>query len=91
MLMNNSPRMIARERLTNVIYEDRTKDLIDNKTLELIKYDIFKSVSKYLDIEENNIKISFENHKNDKTLGALLKADIVIDNILDCLRKKSDD
>lgn len=86
MTTNNASRSIAKYRLKNVIYNDRIKKILDDKTLDLIKYDIFKAVAKYINLSENNIKISLsdENIKQ----STMLNINICIDDLVNCLRKE---
>lgn len=86
MTTNNASRSIAKYRLKNVIYNDRIKKFLDDKTLDLIKYDIFKAVAKYINLSENNIKITLsdENIKQ----STMLNINICIDDLVNCLRKE---
>ncbi|MGN1318968.1 MAG: cell division topological specificity factor MinE [Lachnospirales bacterium] len=50
--------------------------------MELIKYDIFKAVSKYIKISEDSIKITFDDYRNsDLKSGIKLNATIDLSNI----------
>lgn len=88
---NSTSGNIARDRLLNVIYTDRTEKLFDSKSLELMKYDIYKAVSKYINIKESSIKLAFNGHSNKGFNDAYINVKIYIDNIADCLRKDKND
>ena len=88
MTSNISSKNIAKSRLINVLYMDRTSDFIDNKFMDLMKRDIYKAVSKYIDINEKNIEISIKSNNNGSgSLSAVLNAQIIIDNFINSLRK----
>lgn len=83
---------IAKNRLKNVLYMDRTKDLIDNNLLELMKHDIAKVVSKYISISEKNINLKIlSQNNNSNDFNTILNAEIYIDNFLSCIRKDKND
>ncbi len=91
MTINNSSGIIAKDRLKNVINLDRTKFFFDNTTLDLMKYDIYKAISKYIKIKEQNVKLVFSNEKNRNNYDAVINANIYIDNLVNCIRKDKDD
>lgn len=92
MTKNISSKNIAKSRLINVLYNDRTRDMIDNSFMDLMKHDISKAISKYIAINENNIELTFTPIKeNINSPSAILNARIYIDNFLGCLRKESYD
>lgn len=92
MTENICSRNIAKNRLKNVLYMDRTGELLDKKLLELMKYDISKAVSKYIKINIKNIELTIESQNNNSDkLCAVICTKIYIDNFLNCLRKDNND
>ncbi len=92
MIENIGSGNIAKSRLRNVLYMDRTSELLDKKLLELMKYDISKAVSKYIKINTKNIELTIESqNSNSDKFGAVLCTKIYIDNFLNCMRKDNDD
>lgn len=81
MIENNSSGILAKNRLKNIISSDRTNKLLNSKTMDLIKYDIYKSVSKYIAVDENSIKISLDDYRNENSEhGIIINASIKIDS-----------
>jgi Septum formation topological specificity factor len=61
-----SASQIAEERLRLVLIQDRLS--LSSKEFEMLKEDIIKVLSKYFDIEENEIKINLERTKEKNIL-----------------------
>ena len=59
---NNSSGAIAKDRLKYLILKDRVS--CTNETLDMIKQDIIKTVSNYIDIDKYNTKLNLEQEKN---------------------------
>ena len=55
----NSSKNVAKERLKLVLVHDRSN--CSPEFLELIKEDILKSISNYIDIDENGLDIKIAN------------------------------
>lgn len=62
MYNNNSSGAIAKDRLKYLILKDRVS--CTNETLDMIKQDILKAVSNYIDIDKYNTKLTLEQEKN---------------------------
>lgn len=60
---------VAKERLKLVLVHDRSD--ISPKYLEMIKEDIIKSVSKYLEIDEDGLDIKLTRMKREKDTSAI--------------------
>ncbi len=59
---NNSSGAIAKDRLKYLILKDRVS--CTDETLDMIKQDIIKAVSNYIDIDKYNTKMNLEQDKN---------------------------
>mgnify|MGYP003098973771 CR=1 FL=1 len=59
---NNSSGAIAKDRLKYLILKDRVS--CTNETLDMIKQDIIKTVSNYIDIDKYNTKLTLDQDKN---------------------------
>lgn len=83
---------IAKNRLKNILYMDRTSELLDKKLMELMKSDISKAVAKYIKINSKNIELTIEGQdSNSDKSEAILWIKIQIDNFLNCTRKDNND
>jgi cell division topological specificity factor MinE len=65
-----STSQIAEERLRFVLIQDRLS--LSSKEFEMLKEDIIKVLSKYFDIEENEIKINLERTKEKNIFEAIV-------------------
>jgi cell division topological specificity factor len=65
-----STSQIAEERLRLVLIQDRLS--LSSKEFEMLKEDIIKVLSKYFDIEENEIKINLERTKEKNIFEAIV-------------------
>ncbi|MCI4462647.1 MAG: cell division topological specificity factor MinE [Caldisericum sp.] len=65
-----SASQIAEERLRLVLIQDRLS--LSSKEFEMLKEDIIKVLSKYFDIEENEIKINLERTKEKNIFEAIV-------------------
>jgi cell division topological specificity factor len=65
-----SASQIAEERLRLVLIQDRLS--LSSKEFEMLKEDIIKVLSKYFDIEENEIKINLERTKDKNIFEAIV-------------------
>lgn len=63
-----SSKQIAKERLQVVLIHDRAN--MAPETLQALKNDIIKVISKYMDINQNEMEISLENDANSVALLA---------------------
>lgn len=61
MYNDNSSGTIARDRLKYMILKDRVS--CTSETLDLIKQDIIRTISDYIDIDKFAVKISLEQEK----------------------------
>lgn len=61
---------IAEERLKLILIQDRLS--LSSKEFEMLKEDIIKVISKYFDIEENEIKINLERTKEKNIFEAIV-------------------
>lgn len=67
MYNGNSSGTIAKDRLKYLILKDRVS--CTTETLDMIKQDIIKVVSNYIDIDKNNTKLILEQDiKSDKNI-----------------------
>lgn len=60
---NNSSGAIAKDRLKYLILKDRVS--CTSETLDMIKQDIIKVISNYIDIDKYNIKLAIEQDTKD--------------------------
>lgn len=68
MYNNNSSGAIAKDRLKYLILKDRVS--CTNETLDMIKQDIVKVISNYIDIDKYNTKLTLEQDiKNNKSMS----------------------
>ncbi|MDO4300183.1 MAG: cell division topological specificity factor MinE [Clostridia bacterium] len=68
MYNNNSSGAIAKDRLKYLILKDRVS--CTNETLDMIKQDIVKVISNYIDIDKYNTKLTLEQDiKNNKSIS----------------------
>jgi cell division topological specificity factor len=65
-----SASQIAEERLRLVLIQDRLS--LSSKEFEMLKEDIIRVLSKYFDIEENEIKINLERTKEKNIFEAIV-------------------
>lgn len=65
-----SASQIAEERLRLVLIQDRLS--LSSKEFQMLKEDIIKVLSKYFDIEENEIKINLERTKEKNIFEAIV-------------------
>ena len=65
-----SASQIAEERLRLVLIQDRLS--LSSKEFEMLKEDVIKVLSKYFDIEENEIKINLERTKEKNIFEAIV-------------------
>ncbi|MGB9832705.1 MAG: cell division topological specificity factor MinE [Caldisericum exile] len=61
---------IAQDRLKFILIQDRLS--LSSKEFEMLKEDIIKVLSKYFDIEENEIKINLERTKEKNIFEAIV-------------------
>ena len=85
MTTNISSRSIAKKRLRNVLYTDRTKALVDNKFLDLLKFDIYKAIK----ISEKDLLLSLTEAEDQ--INIKLNVEFNINSISDCFRKDKND
>lgn len=71
-----SSKNIAKERLQLVLVHDRTD--CSPELIEVIKEDILKSISKYVDIEKDEFDLKITNQENGKNKKSTLVANIPI-------------
>ncbi len=62
MYNNNSSGAIAKNRLKYLILTDRVS--CTRETLDMIKQDVIKTVSNYIDIDKYNTKLTLDQDKN---------------------------
>lgn len=66
-----SPKDIARERLKLILIHDRNE--LSDELLEAIKHEVLHVISKYIEIDISDIRISFvRNECNGKNYSALI-------------------
>lgn len=64
---NNSPGAIAKDRLKYLILKDRVS--CTDETLDMIKQDVIKTISNYIDIDRYSVRLSLEQDiKNNKNI-----------------------
>lgn len=63
MYNNSSSRDIAKDRLKYLILKDRVS--CTTETLDMIKQDIIKVVSNYIDVDRYNTKLTLEQDTNE--------------------------
>ena len=80
---NTKSKEVAKERLKLVLINDRTG--LSPRTLEELRIEITKVISKYLDIDEESLEIQMTNTKSDdgKTVVPALIANIPIKKVKD--------
>lgn len=89
MTTNISSRSIAKKRLKSVLYTDRTKALVDNKFLDLLKFDIYKAISRHIKISEKDLLLSLTEAEDQ--INIKLNVEFNINSISDCFRKDKND
>lgn len=67
-MYDNNSGSVAKDRLKYLILKDRIS--CTNETLDMIKQDIIKTVSNYIDVDKINTKLTLEQDiKNNKNIS----------------------
>ena len=88
MINNITSKTIAKKRLQNILYFDRTNEILDENLINLMKKDIASAVSKYMFTDKDNVIINIKSN-NDK--DAIITAEVLIKDYIKCIRKANND
>lgn len=80
---------IAKDRLKLVLIYDRAGTSSNNQMIEMMKRDILRVISEYIDIDEQEIEVDIKNNQNsEEGVSSALVANIPIKNIKKMGRNK---
>lgn len=85
---NKKSSQVAKDRLKLVLIYDRSKTTSNDDMIQMMKMDIMKVISKYVEIDEQEFKIDLTSQMEEDGVSSSLVANIPIKNIKKMIKNR---